>query len=57
MRLTRRDLMGAAAPTLGLVHGDVGLAEQLLGIGLLGSGERDADTGGDLHDHVIERER
>ncbi len=51
------DLVGAAAPALGLVHGDVGLAEQLLGIGLLGRGERDADTGRHLHHHVIERER
>ena len=50
-------LVGAASPALGLVHGDVGLAEQFLGIGPLRGGERDADAGRHLDDHVIERER
>ena len=50
-------LMGAAPPALRLVHGDVRLAQQLLGIRSLRGGERDADARRHLHHHLVQGER
>ena len=48
---------GAALELLGRVHGDVGVAQQVLGLGAVPRRERDADAGLDVEDDAVDVER